>query len=475
MANAKIKSVSGSGAKKVFNRAFAIVESKGKNTFFIAPSYAEYEKWIGALGAATRGITDPSLSTAPAAELPRPTASDTQSLDGQPSEVYGVIAQTDTPNMQDSISHAVPTSFDDRSVGLRASDPREMMEQQQFGDSLVASDITPTPSYDVLDDDFSYSSTLDESEMQSGRRGAKFRDRMSKLSAKVKDNVKTINEKNAMNPVFARRQQNRSSSTSGVSGASSAAIKLRHVSVKDEEPHTKEPIKIEKNQQLLSIPDVWDCEVKIDAITASQSPAPETIVPDRGKDPEFCFDIQLSRRRIHEEGLTTQRVKKSLSDMLHFHSTISATLVAIQNAPSAAGLSVLKGEGSNEVFAQVIYSGKMLHGLMLHLKTSAGHSNFEYIGQCSIFSFHFLIKCNLSSLLFTQFYISNRQYDVSFYQCIALKSYTNYSLQYSLAILRYTRCYCRRCSRSDSRGYCGQRDQGFFRSCFLARSLCALA
>ena len=44
-----IHSVSGSGAKRVLSRTFALVEQNGQKTFFVAPSYGEFESWVSSL------------------------------------------------------------------------------------------------------------------------------------------------------------------------------------------------------------------------------------------------------------------------------------------------------------------------------------------------------------------------------------------------------------------------------------------
>eukprot|EP00558_Chaetoceros_sp_UNC1202_P002688 CAMPEP_0197245550 /NCGR_PEP_ID=MMETSP1429-20130617/10305_1 /TAXON_ID=49237 /ORGANISM="Chaetoceros sp., Strain UNC1202" /LENGTH=362 /DNA_ID=CAMNT_0042706075 /DNA_START=168 /DNA_END=1256 /DNA_ORIENTATION=- len=70
-----------------------------------------------------------------------------------------------------------------------------------------------------------------------------------------------------------------------------------------------------------------------------------------------------------------------MSEMLHFHSSVSGALVAVQNNLPAAGLDFL--DGSQDIFAQIVSSGKVLSGLMRHPGTSQNEAFLEYAGSAT--------------------------------------------------------------------------------------------
>ena len=390
LVDATIHSVSGSGAKRIFSRAFALVELSGKKTFFIAPTYEEFESWVKALRSAiggNKGQLPPNESSTEVSQgneerlLPTEFTRDPNNQSTEDTPNLDVIAPTNFDDFRGTI-----VSFDESSFDLTASESGEAIQQEFPRDGPVAS-----ISEDGFEDSISISSALDEHGPSSDKRGAKFRDRMAKMKASVKNNVKTMNE-NVKNMKtenrVARRQRVGSSSARMVS--SSTSMKLKHVKANDDEPNTKEAVKIASNQELHLIPDIWRCQVKIDIATKkvdghkapSSRQEPSAFLPDEGTKETFLrLDIKLSSCNITDNNESAFiHLTKTFSELLDLHATVSATLIAIQQNPQAASLEILESGGYEELFSHMINSGKVLQGL-IHLANSEYPKNFDHIGE----------------------------------------------------------------------------------------------
>ena len=354
-------------------------------TSFIAPSYSEYEQWIAVLKRATNAKVDTTApQTEPEGELN--------------ASVLETNVEPDAPEViTTNYFDARPTiaSFDDISLDMLGSDSKDSAT-----DDI---DLTPSLSGDAViavDDNLSQSSFFEQPLPAAGKRGAKFREKMAKIKTSVKNNVKTMNDnvknikmdKTGKTPVFTRRQR---SSNANTDLPPSAALKIKEVRVNNEEPPTKSLIELEKNQKLHSLPGVWTCEVMLDivsqiddGITNKSSPIKETVIPPsfEEKRPELLLDINLSCKTLNSVNeLSSIQVRKSLPEMLIFHSNISANLVAIQQNPSAADLDILLSENGKDLFAQVVYSGKVLQGLVPLLQNGRPRE-CSYVGK-KIFMF----------------------------------------------------------------------------------------
>lgn len=270
-------------------------------------------------------------------------------------------------------------SFDDSSIDLAPSDSVDGAQQEFSRDGTVAS-----ISEDVLEDNVSLASTLDSQALSSDRRGAKFRDRMAKMKASVKNNVKTMNE-NVKNLKAENRvpRRQRLGSSSGRMTNSTTAMKLKQVKAHEETPPSKEPVNIEPNQELHLMPGLWTCHTKIEVAIRNTN-----LQEQQNENFEENFlrlDITLCRSAITEaknEPSKTQ-LQKTISQMIDFHMKISSILTSIQQNPKAASLELLEQLGENEeLFAHVINSGKILLGLLrLHEATPEHPKYFEHTGE----------------------------------------------------------------------------------------------
>ena len=376
MTTASVKSVTGSGAKRIFTRAFAIVENTGKETVFIAPSFAEFEKWIPALKRSCgEGVSSVKTTTASLLDIIEP-----RFLNASPE----VDVNTISSDIIDSSS--VNMSFDD-DADLEVLDRNEFGDQLSITDSFLGIDAASTVSEDGIEEFHSYASKSDDIEGITSKRGAKFRDRMAKIKSSVKNNVKNMNEnvnvkimkmeKHAMKPAFARRDIQHSGSGQL---SINAPLKLKQVKVASEEPQAKEQIKLDPEQKLHSVPGEWTCSVSItsnrDRLSQLDHPSGQETQVER-----MFFSIHMSRESIATNiASVDSSVMKSLSDILKLYTTISEVLVAIQNDPLAAGLGRDEIDSYQNLFSQVLSSGRVLSGL-LNLLQKGDMPNFDYIGK----------------------------------------------------------------------------------------------
>jgi len=374
LTRASVKSVTGSGAKRIFTRAFAIVENTGKETFFLAPSFAEFEKWVSALKRSCgEGVSPVKTSTASLLEIIEP-------------RFLNTLPEADVNTISSDIidSSSVNISFDE-DADLEVLNRNEFGDQLSTTDSFAGIDAASTMSEDGSEDFHSSASKSDDIEGSASKRGAKFRDRMAKIKSSVKNNVKNMNEnvkimkmeKHSMNPAFARRdiQPSRSGHLS-----INAPLKLKQVKVASEEPRAKEQIKLDPKQKLYSVPGKWICSVSVtsnrDRLSQLHHPSGQEI-----EDESLTFSIHMSLESIANKiASVDSSVMKSLSDILKLYTTISEVLVAIQNDPVAAGLDRDEIDSYQNLFSQVLSSGRVLSGL-LNLLQKGDMPNFDYIGK----------------------------------------------------------------------------------------------
>ncbi len=352
--NAKVNNLTGSGAKRTFSRAFAIVTPSGEKNFFIARNYVEFEKWITALKPFT---TDPDTSSS---KIP---ATQNESSNGglvtPPEEGLDSVMMTDDQLLSNENSDITDVDLIDASS----------MSGEVIGDINQHPDDSL---HDLEDESVSqYSSTFDDAdgEIPEGRR-ATFRHRMSKFSDAVK-NVKLdknpIRNRNGMNAlagprnsVFRRQQGATSKSDTNTVGK---VLRLKQVRDVNEEPSVKEKIQIEKGQLIVQFPGTWSVSVSIEIRSNIPSQSPET--PDtegQSKATEVMFTFDLAHDlHISDEKPNVWVLEKELTEIIRFHADISQNLVAIQNDPVAADLDI---DGSSEIFSHLIHSGEMLGGVL---------------------------------------------------------------------------------------------------------------
>jgi hypothetical protein len=190
-------------------------------------------------------------------------------------------------------------------------------------------------------------------------------------------NVKIMKmEKHAMKPAFARRDIQPSGSGQL---STNAPLKMKQIKVVSEEPRAKEQIKLDPEQKLHSVPGEWTCSVSItsnrDRLSQLDHPSGQETQVER-----LVFSIHMSRESIATNiASVDSSVMKSLSDILKLYTTISEVLVAIQNDPLRAGLGRDEINSYQNLFSQVLSSGRILSGL-LDLLQKGDMPNFDYIG-----------------------------------------------------------------------------------------------
>ena len=237
---AKIRALTGSGAKRTFSRAFAIIEVSGEKKFFISNSFKEYERWIAVLTDVTSDLITPD----PAVDDPI--------NDSSPAQLEADDGNNSVLNSSNYIYDDVINVSNSRSA---ENDPDGEALLIQLSDSL----------HDEYEDDsvsqYSSSAPGDGDGESNGGRRAKFRDRMAKtkdMMSKVRDAVKknVKIDTNAMKqlnsttfpkprkPVFARRQH-------GHLSGKESGTRLKHVRESEDEPHVKESVNIIEPGQVL--------------------------------------------------------------------------------------------------------------------------------------------------------------------------------------------------------------------------------
>ena len=368
LCGASIKSLKGSGARSMYNRAFAIIENTGKETFFLAPSFAEYEKWISALRTSCGEKNTVTIETIESRFQ---------------NNVQDVAPNIDAGERPSDLRNApsASLSFEDHEI----SSSKEHEERNPGTDIFVGVDAPSTKSEDEIEDNQNSNDFKSDIDGDANKRGAKFRDRMAKIKSSVKNNVKNMNEnvkhmkmeKHTMNPVFARRDSH-PSRTGSIS--INTPLKLKQVTSTNAEPQIKERLKIDSNQELCRMPGVWICTISIEGLdhTSEYEKLEERL----------SFAIHLSREGIGNgtEG-GKYNVVKSLFEILNCFTAISTILVAVQNDPAAAGLDRDGVENYRKLFSQVLSSGNVLCGLLTLLE-KGDTLDFDYIGK--FISFHFI-------------------------------------------------------------------------------------
>jgi hypothetical protein len=343
-----MRSVIGSGARHIFSKAFAIVESNGKETFFLAPSFADVERWIGMLR--------------------RKTAEDIFQTNKE------LISLDDPKTILEEDTFTVPQNPEIKSTPS-SSTYMDLIEQKSSTDSYTTSDnISFFVSEDETDD-----------ALFRGSKGSKFRDRMAKLKTSVRNNVRTMNENvksinRSGNTVFSRSQVN--SSSAGSRTSNEVPFRLKHVRTTQEEPQTKEHIHIPREQKLLFLPGIWKCEVSVvrlssDTMGQGDSAEPQSLSHD------LQFTICVSRELLSTENSKTSKVLlKSFSEFLLFLTKTIVALTAVEKDPRAADINMPNGGifDNQELFPHVISCGKALQGLLELTRHTDGNS-FKYLGK----------------------------------------------------------------------------------------------
>lgn len=352
---AKVRALTGSGAKRTFGRAFAIIELNGEKKFFISNSYKEYERWIAVLTDVTSDFT---FSDSAVDDM----VDDSSVRQLRVDDGDNSILSSSNHNYEDVIN-----GINSRS-GENGPDGEALI---QLSDSL----------HDEYEDDsvsqYSSSAPGDGDGESNGGRRAKFRDRMSKTKdrmSKVRDAVKknvkidtnAIRQLNSTTfqkqrrPVFTRRQHTH------LSGKESGT-RLKHVRESEDEPHIKELISpIERKQVLCSFDGEWtvDTEVttSVSVVDASEEESDEKNDAHCSKrNILFSINMVQNLQSGDDEVPTSSIISKTLPELIKFQSNMSVVLVTIKDNPMAADLDIT---GAPEIFSLIISSGKMLDGIL---------------------------------------------------------------------------------------------------------------
>ncbi len=347
-----IHSVSGSGAKRVLSRAFALVEQNGQKTFFVAPSYGEFESWVSFLKLALGDV-----------EIP-PDRKKSEEI--VPSETTRGVNSSGTTNLET----IVPREYDDFNGTICSFD--DPLLDLSASESVGAA--SSSFSEDGLDDSYTISSTFDETnESSSDKRGAKFRDRMAKMKASMKNNVKNMNENVKKKTENRVGRKQRSGASSNGMALPNSSMKMKQIRVNNVEPQTKEDVKIAPHQELHMMPGNWECQVQISAITVEPGLTEDLYTKDESLQ-QILIDITLTRNGISNKiDPVGTHLKKSLSEFLDLLSTVMATLITMkQNARQVNRHDLL--------LTHLVNSGQVLQGLIPLAKPQCP-KHFDHIGK----------------------------------------------------------------------------------------------
>eukprot|EP00557_Chaetoceros_sp_GSL56_P010386 CAMPEP_0176478374 /NCGR_PEP_ID=MMETSP0200_2-20121128/1149_1 /TAXON_ID=947934 /ORGANISM="Chaetoceros sp., Strain GSL56" /LENGTH=1917 /DNA_ID=CAMNT_0017874301 /DNA_START=31 /DNA_END=5784 /DNA_ORIENTATION=+ len=359
-----IRSVAGSGARHVFSKAFAIVERNGKETFFLAPSFADVERWIGALHSSSVNDISQHNKDLPSVDDPK---------------MEGTFPMPENPEMMSTLCS--PTDMD-------------LIEQKSSTDSYTALDNTSSLMFEDEADDT----------ISRGSKGSKFRDKMAKLKTSVRNNVRTMNENvksiklDRSGPaVFSRSQVNSSAGSSRSSNE--LPFRVKHLRATEEVPQTKENINITREQKLLVLPGIFKCDVSVtinavDTVGQNDTPEQQCLYQN------FQLTISISRKVLSALHTKTSKViLKSFSELLVFHTKILSILTTIEKDPRAADISMPNGGilDSQELFPHVISCGKALQGHLTLTQRTDGHS-FKYLDVVTSEFLDALLSCPIPTM-----------------------------------------------------------------------------
>ncbi len=329
-------------------KGFAIIDSDGKKRFFIAETYAHYEKWIHAISKAmpskgngsnsseTNGIEKTEDATVEIKSIFRSESQESSVLKNGTGSLDGSIFKSGS--LDGSI--AKNNSHDTSSIAN---------EQDQSGD------ITSLPDYPSIESEDGLS--IDDSEgLSKLNLREKAKNRMSKFGTAMKNNVK-IDKRAIQQPFQKIARKTTARNPNSTRSLHNPVMKVRGIQHSDNEPVIKEQI-VHKDQQLCTISGTWVSKIKDNN---NYDGMPSTT--------DVNIDIQLECLQWKENGIEAPSnimVTKSVSELLKFHAEVSDALLLIRRDLNAAGLKALPDEDTNNIFAQVLHSGRIFKGLLLY-------------------------------------------------------------------------------------------------------------
>jgi len=192
----------------------------------------------------------------------------------------------------------------------------------------------------------------------------KAKSRMTKFGTAMKNNVK-IDKKAIQQPFqkIARKTTARNSNSTRL--IQNPAMKVRGIQHSADEPIIKEQI-IHKDQKMCTVLGTWVSNIFTSEKTKDHDQPPTTDVK---------IEIQLECLQWKENDVDSPQnimVSKSVSELLKFHADVSDALLLIRRDLNAAGLKSLPDEDSNNIFAQVLHSGRIFKGLLLYKDDGGG-------------------------------------------------------------------------------------------------------
>jgi hypothetical protein len=312
---AKLVALTGGGAKRRdLQKGFAIIGCSGKKSFFIAETFAQYEKWVTAI--------QKSLST--------------------------LSMSTQNNNLKDRVKFDVVVDGDIIESEGEIENEFAIDDMQPDNDSIADSQSM------ISEEDIERTKKLNLRE--------KAKNRMSQTITAVKKNVKldtnTIRQLNngAFQNMNVGRKPNNVNNITRLPDMPS--LKLRGLKYGTAAPVVKEQI-VHTDQEMCVMIGVWAAKMSFNTKMEDQ----QNTIASGGK---INIELKCLEWKEVDDKPADILVSKKFSELMKFHSDLSDALLTIRRNVEITGLT-LTNKDYNDLFSQVLHSGRLMKGMLDHL------------------------------------------------------------------------------------------------------------
>ncbi len=316
---AKLLALTGGGGvkRRDLQKGFAIIECSGKHSFFMTETFAEYEKWVIAIQRSLSSQNNNLKDQAP----------------------FDILVDADIIETESENDFAIDEMQSDYAS---IADSQSIMSEES--NTNHGSDIERTKKLNLRE---------------------KAKNRMSQTLTAVKKNVKidtnAIRQLNngAFQNMNVGRKPNNFNNITRLSDNPST-LKLRGLKYGTTAPVIKEQI-VHRDQEMCAMIGVWGANA---SFVSTHVEDQQNTNANRGK-----INIELKCYKWKEEVDNKPAdilISKEISELLKFHSELSDALLAIRRNIEITGLT-LANKDSNDLFSQVLHSGRLMKGMLDHL------------------------------------------------------------------------------------------------------------
>lgn len=308
---AKLLALTGGGGAKRrdLQKGFAIIECSGKHSFLMAETFAEFEKWVTAI---QRSLSSQRKDQAQ----------------------FDILVDSDIIESESENDFAI--------------------DEMQFDNASIAD------SQSIISEEGHINHGSDIAKKLNLREKAK--NRMSQTLTAVKKNVKidtnAIRQLNngAFQHMNVGRKPNNVNNITRLPDIPS--LKLRGLKYGTTAPVVKEQI-VHRDQEMFAMIGVWAAKASFVSTSIEDQ---QNNNASRGK-----INIQLKCYKWKEVDNKPADilVSKEFSELLKFHSELSDALLTIRRNVEITGLT-LANKDSNDLFSQVLHSGRLMKGMLDH-------------------------------------------------------------------------------------------------------------